>query len=408
MSFWTRKRSSSRTGPERPTVRQTSGRESDRGVISTAHEFEPTPFDPSDGLPPQVRDATDERSEPLYVAPSEPPRNVPGKFSKVHVADEIMDGEIVPIARTDQNNVHRVNETILEESSSTEAANSPSTPAEAYAAVSSKGTSLKERLSANQKTRANKKSKEGEKYAQDWHKGSKGRPTQVFIGFLPDVSKKDVVSFAIGVANKHCHNIVNTAYAVYKHNTGWAYEVHEGGPRRGYLPKILKVFEEQAGGPIREEDAVVIDTAQRKIMIERTQLGLTAFIMPESFQKPQTSWLEPGSKLKPVVPLRVWFIVLGGLIFLTGFVTLITALATRPTPAPLNAPARVALPYSQLPISQWQPLVATYERGSVISALRWEQGQWLIQTKRAHSQAVKTDTLSKLEKINGNKVQLRK
>lgn len=408
MSFWTRKRSSSRTGSERSTGRPTSGRGSDRGAGNTAHEFEPTPFDPSEGLPPQVRDATDERSEPLYVAPSEPQQSVPSKFSKVHDANEIMDGEIVPIARTDQDDAHRFNETTPEELSGTEAASSSSSPAGANETVSSKDTSLKERLSANQKTRAHKKSKEGEKYAQDWHKGSKGRPTQVFIGFLPDVSKKDVISFAIGVANKHCHNIVNTAYAVYKHNTGWAYEVHEGGPRRGYLPKILKVFEEQAGGPIREEDAIVIDTAQRKIMVERTQLGLTAFLMPESFQKPQTSWLEPGSKLKPVVPLRVWFIALGGLIFLTGFVTLITALATRPTPAPLNAPARVALPYSQLPISQWQPLVATYERGSVISALRWEHGQWLIQTKRAHSRAVKTNTLPELDKTNGNKAQLRK
>ena len=408
MSFWTRKRSFSRTGSERSTGRQTSGRESDRGLGSTTHEFEPTPFDPSEGLPPQVRDATDERSEPLYVAPEEPQRDVPGKFSKIHVANEIMDGELVPVVRADQNNAHRVNETISEGPSGTETANSSNTPAEAYGAVSSKSKNLKDRLSANQKTRANKKSKDSEKYAQDWHKGSKGRPTQVFIGFLPDVSKKDAVSFAIGVANKHCNNIVNTAYAVYNHSAGWAYEVHEGGPRRGYLPKILKVFEEQAGGPIREEDAVVIDTAQRKIMVERTQLGLTAFLMPESFQRPQTSWLEPGGKLKPVVPLRVWFIALGGLIFLSGFVTLITALATRPTPAPLNAPARVALPYSQLPISQWQPLVATYERGSVISALRWEHGQWLIQTKRAHSQAVKTDTLPQREKTNGNKAQLRK
>lgn len=385
MAFWTRKSAASKSiSPDGTAAR---GLPRGRGTATEASvDFEPAPFDPTEGLPPQVHGAEESRSESLYVAPETQSGHAFGINKQ-----SIVDGELVEPGATD--------ERARSEAKSASAQSQPPAPGQEGIAdgptVATKQSERRTRFGLRGAERTARKAKDSEKYTADWLRGSKGRPTQVFIGFLPDVNKNDAISFAIGVANRHCINIVNTAYGVYKHNSGWAYEVHEGGPRRAYLPKILKRFEEQAGGPIREEDAVVIDTAQKKVRVERTQLGLTAFMMPESFQAQQTSWLEPGGKLKPVVPLRVWLIVLGGLFFLTGFITLVTTLATRPSPPPLNAPARVALPYSQLPISQWQPLVSTYERGDVISALRWEHNQWLIQTKQTASKPVKTASLPK-------------
>jgi len=231
-------------------------------------------------------------------------------------------------------------------------------------------------------------------YLAEWRRGLRGRPAQVFIGFLPDVSKKDAVAFAIGVAQRFSTSLVNSAYAVYKYNTGWAYEVHEGGARRGYLPRILKEFEEQAGGPVSEESLVSIETAQRRVRVERTQGGLTAYLMPESFQGAQTTWLEPGPKLTPAVPLRMGFVAFGAAIFVTGFLTLITTLATRPAPLPLNAAARTAIPYESLPISQWSKLVEVYSRGTAVDSLRWINNRWLIKAAEASSEVAQQNKLS--------------
>jgi hypothetical protein len=229
-------------------------------------------------------------------------------------------------------------------------------------------------------------------YLAEWHRGHKGRPSQVFIGFLPDVTKKDAIAFAIGVAQRHSSNLVNTAYAVYPHNSGWAYEVHEGGPRRGYLPRILKEFEEQTGGPITDESLVTIETAQRRVRVERTQTGLTAFLMPERFRASQTPWLEPGPRLEPAVPLRGALVAFGAMIFVTGFLALVATLMTRPAPMPLNAAAKVAVPYESLPISQWAKLVETYSKGGVVDSLRWRRGQWVIKQAGTDSDPSNSNT----------------
>lgn len=242
--------------------------------------------------------------------------------------------------------------------------------------------------------------KDAPTYLAEWRKGHKGRPSQVFIGFLPDVTKKDAIAFAIGVAQRHSSNLVNTAYAVYPHNSGWAYEVHEGGPRRGYLPRILQHFDEQAGGPITDESAVTIETAQRRVRVERTQTGLTGFLMPERFQDSQTPWLEPGPHLNAAVPLRGALVAFGAMIFVTGFLALIVTLVTRPAPLPLNAAARVAVSYESLPISQWSKLVQTYSEGGVVDSLRWQQGRWTIKLEGSDTKPSVSNTRPATAAVN--------
>lgn len=403
MTIWKRKSEGSKearrvSSPK--AARPLTVQHTDREIAS----FEPVPFDPNDGLPPQVVAKEEQRTESLYVCAAETENSVaPSAQSRAPVV-ELHTESFIPSTKSavTENGLEENSEELPEEksvSADAEASKPAIQPAEQFKSK----LGFKARRASRSAARGNKKKQDSAQYLDAWHKGSKGRPTEIFIGFLPDVSKKDALSFAIGVANKHCTNITNTAYAVYKYSSGWAYEVHEGGPRRAYLPKILDKFAEQAGGPIHEEDAVVIETAQRRVRIERTQTGLTAFLMPESFTAEQTSWLEPGPKLKPVVSLRVWLIGLGALLFVTGFITLVTTLATRPTPPPLNAPARRALPYASLPISQWHPMVATYDRGSAISALRFRHNQWFIQTQRTASAPSKSSEISKVVTPKSNR-----
>jgi hypothetical protein len=222
------------------------------------------------------------------------------------------------------------------------------------------------------------KGKDEPGYLPAWRRGAKGRPTQLFIGFLPDSSKKDAIAYAIGIAQRHGINPTSCGYAVFKHATGWAYEMHEGGPQRAYLPKILKEFDQQSGGPITENSLVTIETAQRRVRIERTQAGLTAFWMPESYSEAQTAWLEPGTKLTPTAPMLFGLVYFGGVIFATGFLALIVTLCIRPDPLPLNAPARTTIAYEALPISQWQALGQVYAEGYMVDSLKWMNHKWII------------------------------
>ena len=222
------------------------------------------------------------------------------------------------------------------------------------------------------------KGKDDPGYLPAWRRGAKGRPSQLFIGFLPDSSKKDAIAYAIGMAQRHGINPTSCGYAIFKHGTGWAYEMHEGGPQRAYLPKILKEFDEQSGGPITEDSVVTIETAQRRVRVERTQAGLTAFWMPESYDEAQTAWLEPGTKLTPTAPMLFGLVYFGGAIFATGFLALIVTLCIRPDPLPLNAPARSTIPYEALPISEWQALGQVYAEGYMVDSLKWLNHKWVI------------------------------
>ena len=178
------------------------------------------------------------------------------------------------------------------------------------------------------------------------------------------------------------NNIVNTVYAVHQHNTGWAYEVHEGGPRRAFLPIILKTFEEQAGSVITDDSLVTIETSGRRVQVERTQDGIKAYQMPEAYQVPQTPWLEPGPRMTPVVPLRFGMVVFGGAIFATGFLALIVTLAVRPAPPPLTVPSKQAVAFADLPISQWSNLVNAYTDGYIVDSLKWVNGSWVVNKAR--------------------------
>lgn len=210
---------------------------------------------------------------------------------------------------------------------------------------------------------------------ENWRKGIKGRPAQVFIGFLSDASKKDAIRYAIGVAEQNAVSFVNAAYAVFPWNGGWAYEVHEGGPFRAYLPAILRFFDGQGEHTKPEDMLVTISTARRSVRVERTHTGLISFQMPEHFEGEQTPWLEPGPRLKAAAPVRLGVLGFGGAILGTGFLAMIAALMVRPD-APVIQAKKQDIPYEHLPISLWETLVNIYQSGKYVNAMQFADGKY--------------------------------
>lgn len=221
-----------------------------------------------------------------------------------------------------------------------------------------------------------KTSKPSKSELEDWRMGAKGRPTAVFIGFLANASKRDAVKYAIGVAEHNATNVENATYAVFPWNDGWAYEIHEGGPGRAYLPAILRYFDAQGDRSCAGKGVVTIRTARRSVQVERSHNGIIGFLMPESFQGEQTDWLEPGPKLKPVAPVRLGVLAFGGTIFATGFLAMLVALTVRPE-APVVTATRQDIPYDQLPISLWPTLVEAASSGYV-NTMQFVDGKYTL------------------------------
>lgn len=258
------------------------------------------------------------------------------------------------------------------------------------ARAAKKAARKREKVKAN--TEAKTEARERSADIEAWRKGVKGRPVNVFIGFLANASKKDAVKYAIGVASRNASSFENTGYAIHRWNGGWAYEVHEGGPQRAYLPAILRFFDSQGEHAPLDDLVVTIATAGRMVRVERTHTGLTGFLMPESFVGEQTEWLEPGPRLKPAASVRLGVLAAGGAVFGTGFLALIAAMMLRPD-APVVTAQKQDIPYDQLPISTWSSLLQASSRGYV-NALQYANGKYTFSIAGAQqpTQAGAVDT----------------
>jgi hypothetical protein len=217
-----------------------------------------------------------------------------------------------------------------------------------------------------------------------------GRPTQLFFGYLPGVSKRDATQYAIGVAHRNAINVVNAVYGVFSWEGGWAYEVHEGGSKLALLPAILKYFDRESSADL-DTLAVHLQTAQRAVKVQRTRTGVAAFLMPEGFSAAQTPGLESSGALAPAIPLRTGVTAVGMVLFGTGFLAMMIVLWKRPDPPPLPNTDHDPIRYERLPISQWPALLSAAAAGYVDS-LEYSGGQWKINRGTSGSSPASSST----------------
>lgn len=205
------------------------------------------------------------------------------------------------------------------------------------------------------------------------------RPLKVLIGYLPDSSERDTYYYMLGVAEKNLDS-ENIGFAgLTKFETGYAYEIHEGGSGRGFLDSVLKHFKELPAFTAEEGHRAFIRTATRTVRIERTPAGIYSVILPESDTTPQSEWVVPGKKLAPLVEKRTGLFVAGIVIFLSSIVALMGAYATRYQPYTATLVNIERVPVAKLPFSQWNSLT-NLSAGDYVMALKFEKGEWLIQT----------------------------
>lgn len=202
-------------------------------------------------------------------------------------------------------------------------------------------------------------------------------PIRIIIGYLPEVSERDALEYTFGIAEKHFEQLGMAYFEAFKYASGYAFEAHEGGSGRAFLPEILKHFD--AMGPFNPEhnEPVIIRTATRAVEVQRQRDGLVAIVLPEAMRPEQPEWLEATTRMQPALNKRTGLLVVGAALFTTGFIAMMTtSMLTRFQewePAPQATVEYINV--SQLPSGQWAQLQSV-PQGSYVKSLRFENGHW--------------------------------
>lgn len=212
------------------------------------------------------------------------------------------------------------------------------------------------------------------------------RAHRMLLGWIPGVSRKEARQFVSDLVDKHCDSPTQTSYYLLPFEGGIAYEIHEGGPRRAFLPRILKHFAaaRSEGKPASEVERLVLHTETRAVQVELGAAGFISLQMPESASVPATDWLEAGPGMQAVAPARWGVLIVGAVVFATGIAASVASMATRYQP--YEQPPAVSVKYlrDQLPTSQLRRLSAVPE-SMYVDKLEYRDGKWALSQASADS-----------------------
>lgn len=206
-------------------------------------------------------------------------------------------------------------------------------------------------------------------------------PNRIVIDFLEGInSRADAIAYARGFITSHFEVPEQSGYYVMPYKAGFAYEVHEGGSRKAFLPGILRTIADDPGA------TVSVRSGSRVLQVSKGQRdSFNSVLLPEELSSYLENVIEPDSKAPNLIPFQmdniVWLFAgtaigaLGGLVFILSlaFYALDPSQATPPR---LNVTAT-----ENLPLSQWQKMTAQVNGDTYIAAMRYENGQWHFDTK---------------------------
>lgn len=203
------------------------------------------------------------------------------------------------------------------------------------------------------------------------------RPIRLVMGYLPEVSRRDAIEYAQGIASKYFDQQGLAYYGAFEHANGFVYEVQEGGDGKAYAPGILQHFEEQGPFDSQRVDSVVVASATRMVQVQRLREGLSCVLLPQTATTEPTEWLKTSSPLEPALNRRRLFFMVGAFMLGSGLTAMLTTgLFFRLQdfePVPEVKPELVSA--SALPRSQWMK-VASLPPNTYVKAIRFKNGKW--------------------------------
>lgn len=211
------------------------------------------------------------------------------------------------------------------------------------------------------------------------------RPVVALAGWMPGVARQDVIAYVKGVAEEELTAHDACWWAVHKVGDGWAWELHEGGPGRAFIPSALAAFG-------RGAESVIVPTVTRDLQLKPKGDGFEDLLLTESDRRDPTEGVGYiGRRCQPLRSRGMGFAALGAVALAAGVSVLAAGVLHRETmhadatraygravaardggAKPLGA-AEVA----KLPMSRLATVLAVPE-DQFLEALVFKDGKWEV------------------------------
>jgi hypothetical protein len=203
-------------------------------------------------------------------------------------------------------------------------------------------------------------------------------PIQIIMGFLPEVTSRDAIEYAIGMSEKYVVQQSLAYFHATKYENGYLYEVHEGGPGKAFGPEIAKLFASKGAYRGDEVTRVTLATSARMVEITRLRLGLSAVLLPESSVQAATEGLVPRVMMTSAIPRRTAILYAGVGLLVSGVLmaTLSGVFFRLKGYSAPPAQANDVISVRNLPHIQWERLSAQLQPGDRVKALKYENNNW--------------------------------
>lgn len=206
-------------------------------------------------------------------------------------------------------------------------------------------------------------------------------PNRIVIDFLEGITNRaDAIAYARGFITSHFDVPEISGYYVHAYKRGFAYEVHEGGSRRAFLPGILKLLEDNPDATIS------VRSGTRVLQVSKGQRGnFNSILLPEELSSYLDNVVEPDEFAPGLTPFQtdstVWLFAGGAVGLLGGLIFIICLAFFALDPNQSVTPSLNVTATNQLPITQWQNMMTQLNGDNYITAMRYENGQWRFETK---------------------------
>lgn len=205
-------------------------------------------------------------------------------------------------------------------------------------------------------------------------------PIKIIIDYLDGVTRRsDAVAYARGFIASHFDVPNLSGYYIHKLPGGCAFEIHEGGSQRAFLPKVLKQLDENP------TQTILIRSNNRLLQVSRTQKeGFNAILLPEELSQYVGNILDPDENAPRLIPYLQpgsTFVIIGLPVFLLGLILMVSGLTTFALDRALRPrELQIITPYDALPMSQWSNFTEKLDVDHYLRKLQWQNGHWEIQT----------------------------
>ncbi|MBY0431888.1 MAG: hypothetical protein K2Q10_11865, partial [Rhodospirillales bacterium] len=205
----------------------------------------------------------------------------------------------------------------------------------------------------------------------------KGRPLKLVVGYLEGATKRDAEEYARGFIERYFASPKASYWAVYRHQNGYLYELHEGGRGLSYVPRLLKAFSSTG-----ENRVFHIATVDRVVRFGMDQGRLQCELLPEKTSvRPDN--IKPAGRMRRygMAAELAWGGSLVFAVFSSAFMAfaIMQYMALPVVAERVQAPAKVVLP-----LLQWNAGVLNVGDDHYVAALKFVNNAWSVD-KRSRS-----------------------